>query len=148
MKLIPITDLPQLPARPRAGHKGLFGRVLIVGGNEAMIGAPVLAGAAALRMGSGLVQVAMPARVLATGLSVVPELIGLALDSRSRQPLLRAAEAADVIAIGPGLGMGDEARRWLTDLIRLDKPMVLDADALNFLARGRRWPKAFTARAV
>src|SRR5690606_13220240 len=126
-----ITDLPALPDRPREGHKGLFGRVLIVGGNDAMIGAPVLAGAAALRMGSGLVQVAMPRSVLAAGLSVVPELIGLALGKNAQRPLRAAAEASDVIAIGPGMGTGAQAAAWLKDLIRLDKPLVIDADGLN-----------------
>ena len=55
-----ITTLPPLPPRPVDGHKGMFGRVLIVGGNATMIGAPVLAGTAALRSGAGLVQIAVP----------------------------------------------------------------------------------------
>jgi NAD(P)H-hydrate epimerase len=60
-----VEEPPGLPPRPLDGHKGLFGRVLIVGGSRDMIGAPALAGAAALRMGSGLVQIAMPREVLA-----------------------------------------------------------------------------------
>src|SRR2546421_12261457 len=79
MDLPTITRPPRLPVRPTGGHKGLFGRVLIVGGSDDMIGAPVLAGAAALRTGSGLVQVAMPRAVLAPALSITPELIGLGL---------------------------------------------------------------------
>ena len=67
-----VEKLQPLPPRPVEGHKGWFGRVLIVGGNEEMMGAPVLAGMAALRMGAGLVQVAMPTAVLAAGLSVIP----------------------------------------------------------------------------
>src|SRR5690606_8377072 len=47
-----------------------------------------------------------------------------------------------------GMGTGAEARKRLMDLIRLDKPLVVDADALNLLAAGRRWPAAFAARAV
>ena len=70
-RCIELTDHHRCPPRPVDGHKGLFGRVLIVGGNLDMIGAPVMAGAAALRMGSGLVQIAMPAPVLAIALSVV-----------------------------------------------------------------------------
>src|SRR5688572_33512001 len=60
-----ITTPPPLPPRPREGHKGLFGRVLIVGGNDGMIGAPVLAATSALRMGAGLVQIAVPRSILA-----------------------------------------------------------------------------------
>jgi len=132
------------------GHKGLFGRVLIVGGNMEMIGAPVLAGEAALRMGSGLVQVAMPAAVLAAGLSVVPELIGLALDesNASTEKLLEAADKADVLALGPGLGQSPTTGKRLDALFRLAKPMVADADALNYLSSLGTWPKSFAARAV
>ncbi|MGA2439788.1 MAG: NAD(P)H-hydrate dehydratase [Tepidisphaeraceae bacterium] len=145
-----IEQPPKLPPRPLDGHKGLFGRVLIVGGNMEMIGAPVLAGEAALRMGSGLVQVAMPAAVLAVGLSVVPELIGLALDesSASTKKLLEAADKADVLALGPGLGQSPTTGKRLDTLFRLAKPMVVDADALNYLSSLGKWPKLFAARAV
>ena len=78
-----IKKLPSLPARPSDGHKGTFGRVLIVGGNADMIGAPTLAGTAALRMGSGLVQIAVPRAVLAACLSITPELVGLGLEGES-----------------------------------------------------------------
>ena len=140
--------IPSLPPRPDDGHKGLFGRVLIVGGAENMLGAPILAGESALRMGSGLVQVAMPASVLAPGLSVCPELIGVGLDESSMDDLGEAAESADVIIIGPGMGTSAAARERLAALIRLDKPMVIDADGLNLLAKGESWPKAFRASAV
>jgi ADP-dependent NAD(P)H-hydrate dehydratase len=141
---------PALPPRPKDGHKGLFGRVLIVGGSHEMIGAPVLAGAAALRSGSGLVQVAMPSEVLVAGLSVVPELIGLALDDSagSTAKLVEAAEKADVVAAGPGLGQLESVGSRLKALFRLDKSMVIDADALNYLASLGKWPKDFKARAV
>ena len=56
---------------PQDGNKGTFGRLLIVGGNEEMISAPVLAGMAALRIGAGLVQVALPDAVLAAALRFV-----------------------------------------------------------------------------
>src|ERR1700689_2511194 len=107
--MLRIKHPPALPPRPLDGQKGMFGRVLIVGGNMEMIGAPVLAGEAALRMGSGLVQIAMPGPVLAAALSVVPELIGLSLDESagSTRKLLEAAEKADVLAIGPGLGQSN-----------------------------------------
>jgi NAD(P)H-hydrate epimerase len=139
-----------LPPRPKDGHKGLFGRVLIVGGSHEMIGAPVLAGDAALRSGSGLVQIAMPRDVLVTGLGVVPELIGLALDdsAASTRKLLDAADKADVIAAGPGLGQQKSVGSRLKALFRLDKPMVVDADALNYLASLSKWPADFKAKAV
>jgi hydroxyethylthiazole kinase-like uncharacterized protein yjeF len=138
-----------LPPRPRDGNKGTFGRVLIVGGNDEMIGAPVLAGMAALRTGAGLVQVAMPKSVLAAGLSVCPELVGMGLSGASNARLIQAAKRADAVVVGPGLGQSDAARKRLLALVALDKPTVVDADGLNLLAGMKRWPAArLKARAV
>src|SRR5687767_13992310 len=115
-----IVKAPPLPPRPKEGHKGLFGRVLVVGGSDGMIGAPVLAGTAALRMGSGLVQLAVPRSILPYALSITPELIGLGLGKQSgKAQLLEAAEQADVTIIGPGLGKTPEAMGRLTRLVRL-----------------------------
>src|SRR5688572_22673194 len=140
-----VEKLPPLPPRPAEGHKGLFGRVLIVGGNEEMIGAPALAGMAALRMGAGLVQVAMPKAVLAAGLSVCAELIGvgLAADRPDVERLADAAEKADAVVVGPGIGTGELAKARLRALVGIrNKPVVVDADGLNLLAALRRWPEA------
>ncbi len=148
-KLQIITNLPPLPPRPIEGHKGLFGRVLIVGGNDTMLGAPVLAGTAALRMGAGLVQIAVPKSILPQALSITPELIGLALGKiANTRALDEAAEKADAIVIGPGLGQSPEALARLKHFIRLEKPMVIDADGLNLLAKQKRWPAYFKAKAV
>jgi NAD(P)H-hydrate epimerase len=140
-----IESVPSLPPRGRQGHKGMFGRVLIVGGSDQMIGAPVLAGTAALRLGSGLVQIAMPQSVLAAALSITPELIGLGLGG-SGKPLLKAADQADALVIGPGLGQTPASRLRVMRLTKIEKPMVLDADALNILAK--KWPKSFHAKTV
>jgi hydroxyethylthiazole kinase-like uncharacterized protein yjeF len=142
-----VTLLP-IPPRPVDGHKGLFGRVLVVGGNDAMLGAPVLAATAALRMGAGLVQIAVPRAILATALSVTPELIGLPLSGSNYRSLLEAAEKADILVIGPGLGESADAKSRLQRLIRLKKSALLDADALNILAAGKSWPKSFQLSAV
>jgi NAD(P)H-hydrate epimerase len=123
--------------------------LLVVGGNDGMIGAPVLAGTAALRMGSGLVQIAVPRAILPYALSITPELIGLGLGKQSRKDaLLEAAQEADAIIIGPGLGKSPEAMRRLMRLVRLNTTMVIDADALNLLAAQKKWPAYFKARAV
>ena len=144
-----LTTLPKLPERPVEGHKGLFGRVLVVGGSDDMIGAPVLAGTAALRCGAGLVQIAVPRAILAACLSITPELIGLGLGKgASQRELNSAAELADVMVIGPGLGKSPEARERLLRLVRIEKPAVIDADALTLLAGEKRWPKTFAAHAV
>lgn len=144
-----ITAVPPLPVRPAGGHKGTFGRVLVVGGNDGMIGAPVLAGTAALRMGAGLVQLAVPRAILSACLTITPELIGLGLGKAAgKDALLEAGEKADAVVIGPGLGRTPEAEGRLVRLLRLDKPMVVDADGLNVLAGMRKWPAWFKAKAV
>jgi NAD(P)H-hydrate epimerase len=143
-----IVTLPKLPDRPAEGHKGLFGRVLVVGGSDSMIGAPALAGTAALRMGAGLVQLAMPGTVLAAALSITPELIGLPLSAGNLKQLVDAAESSDAVIVGPGTGTRSGARSRLMRLIKLDKPTVLDADALNMLAPMSKWPRAFKAHAI
>jgi NAD(P)H-hydrate epimerase len=127
----------------------MFGRVLIVGGNEEMIGAPVLAGTSALRCGAGLVQIAVPKSILAAALSITPELIGMGLGKAAGiHRLMEAADKADAVVIGPGLGQSSEARERLMQLVRLAKAMVVDADGLNLLATRKRWPKSFKTQAV
>jgi ADP-dependent NAD(P)H-hydrate dehydratase len=148
MSIERITTLPPLPPRPEDGNKGTFGRVLIVGGSDGMIGAPVFSGTSALRMGSGLVQIATPRAILHSALSITPELIGLSLGKTVGKDLLAAVEAADAIVLGPGLGKSLEARERVRRLIRFDKPMVLDADGLNILAARKSWPREFHAKAV
>ena len=145
-----VANPPPLPARSAQGHKGMFGRVLVVGGSADMIGAPVFAATAALRLGSGLVQIAVPRVNLAHCLMITPELIGLGLEDASSidAALVDAAMKADAIVLGPGLGQSAAANARLNQLIQLDKPMVLDADGLNLIAASGRWPAEFKARAV
>ena len=144
-----IDAVPPLPSRPVEGHKGLFGRLLVVGGNKQMLGAPVLAGTAALRMGSGLVQIAVPRSILPAALSITPELIGLGLGKGTgARVLAESAEQADALVLGPGLGSSPVAAGRVGRLVRMDKPMVLDADALNILSVGKRWPTGLKAHAV
>ncbi len=118
-----------------------------------MIGAPILAGKAAFRMGSGLVRVAMPKPMLLHGLSICPELTGLALSDRpehpgNRTPLSEAIKQSDAIVVGPGMGTSPRARQRLMKLIAADCPLVIDADALNLLSLLRSWPLTFRAPAV
>jgi len=138
-----ITQIPRLPARPRDAHKGLFGRILIIGGSRGMVGAPSLAGRAALRSGAGLVRIAVPASIQLTVASLVPcaTTIPLAEDTMGRisgkaiPEILAAIEDNDIIAIGPGLAQSNELQGLLEGIIRQgEKPVVLDADGLNNLA--------------
>jgi hydroxyethylthiazole kinase-like uncharacterized protein yjeF len=128
-----------LPRRHRAAHKGDFGRVLIVGSGSGMPGATRLAGEACLRVGAGLTTVAVAPENVAPIAAGRPELIFLALtDARV---LAEALARADVVAIGPGLGRSSWARAALDAVLATDKPLVVDADALNLLAESEVRPR-------
>ena len=120
-----------LPARRRTAHKGDHGRVLIVGG-FAMAGAARLAGEAALRTGAGLVTVATSEGSVDPIVADRPELIARAIDFGEDSARLFANSSA--IAIGPGLGTGRTARRAFDAAVSAGRPLVVDADALSFLA--------------
>ena len=137
-----ITHVPAPPPRPDDGHKGTFGTLLVLGGSLDMIGAPMLAAKSAYRAGCGLVRVAMPRAVLAAALTVVPEAIGLGLegDDGDVERLREALAKADAAAVGPGLGGESAAGALLDAVIAAEVPAVLDADALNLLAKRDAMP--------
>jgi NAD(P)H-hydrate epimerase len=123
-----------LPPQPATSHKGLFGTVLVVGGDHGMAGAAALAGEAALRCGAGLVRVATRPEHVAPLVARTPELMPRGVNSgEDVAPLL---EAADVLVVGPGLGQSEWSAYLLRAAIASGKPAVLDADALNLLAAG------------
>jgi NAD(P)H-hydrate epimerase len=99
-------------------------------------------------MGAGLVQIAVPKTILAAAISITPELIGLPLTAGNLRELVDAADKADVVVIGPGLGQSSDAKKRLLKLVRIDKPMLIDADGLNLLAAEKKWPAFFKAKAV
>ena len=116
--------------REKEIHKGDCGRILIVAGSHGMAGAAILAATAALRTGSGLVQVAIPKELFPIVQVGIPEATCLERDLRNLDLSLY-----DAIAVGPGLGQSDEsidAVKYL--LANYDGKMVLDADGLNILA--------------
>lgn len=121
-----------LPRRRRDIHKGTNGRVLVVGGGPGMPGALRLAGEAALRVGAGLVTVAGHAENLVAVNATRPELIYLPATPAALGEALRAC---DVVAVGPGLGQDDFGQLAWSIVARAAAPAVIDADALNLLAR-------------
>jgi NAD(P)H-hydrate epimerase len=124
--------LAALPRRTRTAHKGRHGHVLVIGGGPGMAGAVRLAGLAALRSGAGLVSVAAhPASVAAA--AGAPELMVTA--AATPGDLTRLFERCSVVAVGPGLGTDDWASEMLDAALAAGRPLVVDADALNLLAR-------------
>jgi hydroxyethylthiazole kinase-like uncharacterized protein yjeF len=127
--------LEVLAPRPTTAHKGMYGRVLIVGGDHGMAGAASMAAEAALRCGAGLVRVATQAEHVAALVARTPEVMPRGISSdEDFAPLL---EDADVLVVGPGLGQSPWSEHLLQAAAATGKPMVLDADGLNMLAAGK-----------
>ena len=137
--LVPASVVLDVPAKQVESTKYSAGSVLIVGGSRGLSGAVMLASLAACRADAGYVAVAAPESTLpvleTTLLEVVkhplPEDPSGRLLPRASDAVLAAAEKADAVAIGPGLGRTDGTVELVRVLLeRLDLPVVLDADAL------------------
>jgi len=140
-----------LPERPRDGHKGRFGHVLVAAGSTGKWGAASLSARAALRAGAGLVTLVLPD---VPGL-VLPNACAEAMTERvpatatggfgaaATRRIEELAETRSVLALGPGLGIDPETVGCVRSLVAsIDRPLVVDADGLNALvgelARVRR----------
>ena len=132
-----------LPRRVRTAHKGDAGHVLVAGGNLGMGGAALLATEAALRAGAGLVSVATRPVHVAPLLARTPEAMAHAVEDPDEAARLVAA--ADVCAVGPGLGRDAWAAGLLRAAIGGAPALVVDADALNLLAAS---PRSLPADAI
>jgi hydroxyethylthiazole kinase-like uncharacterized protein yjeF len=130
-----------VPERRRYSHKGNYGHVLIVAGSRGKTGAAFMAAKACLRAGAGLVTIGVPESLLDVFQSRVTEEMTLPLPDRGDGTLsFRAAEAifrflserANVLCIGPGIGVSGETEMLVDELVRCSEmPMIIDADGLN-----------------
>ncbi|MBI5627210.1 MAG: NAD(P)H-hydrate dehydratase [Nitrosomonadales bacterium] len=153
--------IANFPKRPRDSHKGMFGTVAVIGGASGMVGAPLLAARAALKLGAGCVHVGLLAEnapavdLLQPELmlhrvhdalqqvidpdhnfkdSVIPAQAGIQLNKSTGFPPSRERQNT-VLAIGCGMGRDMAAQKLLYDALNIDAALILDADALNILAQ-------------
>ncbi|WP_158751947.1 NAD(P)H-hydrate dehydratase [Acidobacterium sp. S8] len=137
-----VTETP----RPAESNKGKYGHVLVIGGSYGKAGAPSMASLAALRTGAGLVTAAVAQPILDAVARITPELMTIPLRAGSQGEISSSNLDADtlkelldkktVLAIGPGLGQSPETEAFLLGLLeKTNLPTVLDADALNILAK-------------
>lgn len=137
MKYISKKDI-KLPHRKPFSKKGDNGKVLIIGGSPDYIGAPALAGLAALRSGADIVTIAAPKKVgwVINGLS--PDLIVKKINcnyftSKNVNELLKTEQKYDIILIGNGIGL--KSKEFIKDFIKkTQKPLVIDADAIKSIS--------------
>jgi len=142
-------ELAQAP-RAAIANKGNFGHVLVVGGSfgtaGGKAGAPAMTALAALRSGAGLVTAAVPAPALPVVASFVAELMTIPLaataageiaaTSLDAKKIAALTAGMTVLAIGPGMGQSAQTAKFTTELLSATQmPAVIDADALNILAR-------------
>ena len=130
--LFPEALSQALRPRRRDTHKGDSGRVLCLGGDHGSGGAIVLCTEGASRAGAGLVEVGTRELHVPALLARRPEAMVRAVERSD--DLVQSLERADVVAIGPGLGQGSWGRVLLGAALASQRPLVLDADALNLLA--------------
>ena len=157
-----------LPARPKDGHKGTFGKLLIAAGCEKYRGAPLLAARGAFRAGAGLVTLAVPS-ALRLGISIAlpeatyldvskwwfgeqpdPSIDSGQLTAVTAHPIRQSASQYDALLVGPGLGDADD---FITTLFPAngdapDVSTLIDADGLNALARLDNWWERLPNRCV
>lgn len=146
-----------LPPRPIDGHKGSFGKAMLVAGSPNYIGALALAGEAACRSGVGLVTLGAtrPLIEIVAGQLREPTWLPLAADAgtiaeAAWQTVADAARGYQALLIGCGLGMQSATRRFLQRLIAAGQlpPLVLDADALNILSGTANWWQRLPAGSI
>ncbi|MEO2054102.1 MAG: NAD(P)H-hydrate dehydratase [Nitrospira sp.] len=131
------------PRRTKGMHKGNMGHLLLIAGSVGTLGAAQMASLAAMRCGTGLVTVALPATVAASNVPFPMEVMTLPLPETnegtlslaSEKKLLQGIEGKTAIAVGPGLSRHPETQHLVRNLIRqVSIPMIIDADGINAIA--------------
>lgn len=131
-------DLMKIPQRMDYSNKGTYGKVLIIAGSVNMAGAAYLAAISAYRIGSGLVRIVTPDENRQILQTLIPEAILTTYDEKKLDTnlLIEAINWADVIDIGPGLGMSETAKQIVECVLQNRQvPLVLDADAINLISK-------------
>ena len=133
-----------LPKKHDWSHKGDFGRLLIIGGSKTYYGAPVLSALAALRTGCDLVRIVAPEKSAEVYASISPDLMvepipGHNFNNWHARGILDLAKDYDAVLIGPGLGIKRETLSFVHNFLqRLDKPCVIDADAIKAISSNKK----------
>jgi ADP-dependent NAD(P)H-hydrate dehydratase len=132
-KLVTVQDLNRL-LKPRKSfsHKGTYGHALIVAGQEQTMGAALLCATGCLYAGAGLTTASIPVSGLTALNTALPEVMYLSREAIEDPSKL---EKFSCIAIGPGLGKDEPVAALLEAAFAVKKPLVVDADAINLLAK-------------
>jgi hydroxyethylthiazole kinase-like uncharacterized protein yjeF len=122
----------ELKPRHKFSNKGTYGHTLIIAGQAKTMGAALLSASAAAHAGAGLTTACVPESGLTALNSYLPEIMAIVRNAQEL-PEIEWGKFSS-IAIGPGLGKGNDALALLSAIIKnYKKPVVIDADALNLL---------------
>ena len=129
-------DMMLLPARKKNGNKGTFGKVAVIAGSKDICGAAILAATSAYRTGCGLVEVVTHLNNREAIQKKLPEALLQVYDSveQAVDYVRKAEEWADILVIGPGIGLQDIGIAMVQEVLRGKKPLILDADAITILS--------------
>lgn len=136
-------DFIRLPLRPADGNKGTFGKVLLIAGSKNMSGACLLAGESIYRTGAGLVRIMTVEENRILLQDKLPEAVLVTYNAEQypKQELEESVAWADCIAVGPGLSQNKVAEEIVETILHSAKPLVLDADAINIIARNTSYQR-------
>ncbi|WP_422361748.1 NAD(P)H-hydrate dehydratase [Reichenbachiella sp.] len=127
-------------SRGKFSHKGTAGKNLLVAGSLGKMGAAVLASRACLRSGAGLLTTHVPGCGINVLQSSVPEAMVIVDENDKLISNMRTLSDFDVIGVGPGIGTDKVTASALSQILdQFDRPMVIDADALNILSENKKW---------
>jgi ADP-dependent NAD(P)H-hydrate dehydratase / NAD(P)H-hydrate epimerase len=123
-----------LPNRAHQSHKYHYGHVLVLGGSEGMLGAPVLSSHAAFRSGAGLVTWAVHRKYQSIHTHILPEVMKVFYEHED--DVIKLLDKKDAIVIGPGMGKRqDISVETLIKIINNKKPVIIDADGITLLSK-------------
>ena len=138
-----------IPLRNRFAHKGNFGHALLVAGSRGKVGAAILGAKACMRVGTGLLTVHLPARLEPIMQIAFPEAMTEADVEEYFITKFLSLAKYDAIAIGPGIGLQKKTAAVLFELLKYsNKPLVIDADALNLLSEDKTSLRLIPARSI
>ena len=137
---ITIEDCKRILKDYPSGHKGTFGKVLVIAGNHETTGAALLCAKAVMKSGAGMVKVLSNSTTLKVLRTALPEAMTENLDDIQKAPeiIKKAMDWADAVVCGPGIGTDDEAYKKVEAVLKefpSGKKLVLDADAINLIAK-------------
>lgn len=145
MRSVAVTEiLEDFPKRPQNSHKGTFGHVLNIAGSASYAGAAILSSLAALKVGAGYVTLASTEETIKNIHSYSPDTPTISLkqtengmiSKENTNSVINISKNHDVISIGSGLGQSEDITELVTKFVtQNDKPILIDADGLNALAK-------------